>query len=53
MAATTFVGTLSEARIEPVTLWSPYFQIAVAFEDYRAWHQFTADGTLDIERRQP
>jgi hypothetical protein len=23
------------------------------FEDYRAWHQFGADGTLDIERRQP
>ena len=23
------------------------------FEDYRAWHQFSADGTLDIERRQP
>ena len=23
------------------------------FEDYQAWHQFSADGTLDIERRQP
>jgi hypothetical protein len=23
------------------------------FEDYRAWHQFSADGMLDIERRQP
>jgi hypothetical protein len=23
------------------------------FEDYQAWHQFTADATLDIERRQP
>ena len=23
------------------------------FEDYRAWHQFSVDGTLDIERRQP
>ena len=23
------------------------------FEDYRAWHQFSADGTLDIERRHP
>jgi hypothetical protein len=23
------------------------------FEDYNAWHQFGADATLDIERRQP
>jgi hypothetical protein len=23
------------------------------FEDYQAWHQFSADGTLDVERRQP
>jgi hypothetical protein len=23
------------------------------FEDYQAWHQFSADATLDIERRQP
>jgi hypothetical protein len=23
------------------------------FEDYQAWHQFSADGTLDIERRKP
>jgi hypothetical protein len=23
------------------------------FEDYQAWHQFGADGTLDIERRRP
>jgi hypothetical protein len=23
------------------------------FEDYQVWHQFSADGTLDIERRQP
>jgi hypothetical protein len=23
------------------------------FEDYQAWHQFGADATLDIERRQP
>ena len=23
------------------------------FEDYQAWHQFSADGTLDIERRHP
>ena len=23
------------------------------FEDYQAWHQFVADATLDIERRQP
>jgi hypothetical protein len=22
-------------------------------EDYQKWHQFSADGTLDIERRQP
>jgi hypothetical protein len=22
------------------------------FEDYQAWHQFSTDGTLDIERRQ-
>ena len=23
------------------------------FEDYQAWHRFSADATLDIERRQP
>jgi hypothetical protein len=23
------------------------------YEDYQEWHQFGADGTLDIERRQP
>jgi hypothetical protein len=23
------------------------------YEDYQKWHQFGADGTLDIERRQP
>ena len=23
------------------------------FDDYQAWHQFSADGTLDIELRQP
>jgi hypothetical protein len=23
------------------------------FEDYQAWHQFGADGTLDIERQRP
>lgn len=23
------------------------------FEDYQTWHQFSADGTLDIERRNP
>jgi hypothetical protein len=23
------------------------------FQDYQAWHEFSADGTLDIERRQP
>ena len=23
------------------------------FEDYQAWHQFSADATLDIERKQP
>ena len=28
--ATTFVGTLSDARIVPVPLWAPYFEIGVA-----------------------
>jgi hypothetical protein len=23
------------------------------YEDYQKWHQFSADATLDIERRQP
>ena len=28
-------------------------QFTSGFEDYRAWHQFSADTTLDIQRRQP
>lgn len=28
-------------------------QFVSGFEDYQAWHQFSADATLDIERKQP
>jgi hypothetical protein len=28
-------------------------RLTSGFEDYQRWHQFSADATLDIERRQP
>ena len=53
--ASTFVGTLSDARIVSVPLWSPYFQIGVADDfanmDLRFVEQLS-DGTyLAIEGR--
>jgi hypothetical protein len=28
-------------------------RFTIGYEDYQKWHQFGADGTLAIERRQP